>query len=142
MYAIWREEAYDLGVIYDESNLGETLKNLEKIGYSIHNLSIWSDVKEAERMSKKDHQIRSLFGKYSYEGVIERLQGVSRLAALLMIYDKEASSMGNSMGETIISLHRMGFVLCDVRIPNIGSVLREGSLEYAIVDPGMSLYVK
>lgn len=142
LHALWREEAYDLGVVTGRSRFADRLIMLKKIGIEIDYLSISFSISKADPASRSPRITNMARTTSSPEELMGVIPDEERLAVLLAMYDYEAKSMRNEIGKSLLELHGMGFVLCDIRIPNIGTVLRGGEPEYAIVDPGMSLYVK
>lgn len=141
LHAMWREEAYDLGVVTRKSRFADTLRTLQKIGIEIDYLSLMFDISKAELASRTPYVTRMASTTSSPEELLGIVGDEERLAALLAMYDYEAKSMKNAVGKTLVDLHKLGFILCDIRIPNIGMVLRGGEPEYAITDPSMALSV-
>lgn len=142
LHAMWREEAYDLGVVTKKSRFADRLRMLQKIGIDIDYLSLMYSIAKADLASRDANVIRMASVAASPEDLAEYVKEEDKLSVLLAMYDYQARSMNNMLGDSLIELHMLGFVLCDIRIPNVGTVLRGGVPEYAITDPSMSLSVK
>jgi hypothetical protein len=160
VYAIWREEAYDVGHVVSDDIVQGLLRTKEDVELAAFNSDLiefrtyadrFFDLRHAASWSTVD-SIHELAGQaidlvgINDDGEIEyvRVRNVPlKMAVLLQICRVFAAKLtrgavGSLVGKALGDLMHDGILLCDVHQDNVGYAQRGKKREIVITDPGYS----
>lgn len=148
--AIWREEAYNVGE-FDGANFFEnSIEDLYRVSNLLYN-----------QISVEDNYYKSFKAAESYalwaatnvtRGMTDDFKniiGPKKIAILMQYYELEAKELadagyGYEIGEALLKLKKDGILLLDVKLDNIGVVLRHDPKQYVpvIIDPSLAVFMR
>lgn len=128
MFVMWRESAHAIGYRFD----GAT--SLKFTGDSIYGLT------KDGKTPRKSAFLISLSEEISNMNQSESMSPVEFLASELNYYHSKISRLQKSeIRKSLLDLFVDGWILCDIREPNIGFVTRGSRRIQVIIDPGMAI---
>ena len=150
IFAIWREEAYDVGMFGGAEFFEDSIERIYNIGNSLyHQISLEKNYYKSFKAAASYDVWAAMNVKLDSPSDYKDVFGPKRLAILMQYYELEAKYLsqagyGYEIGETLLKLKKEGILLLDVKIDNVGVAKRHAQQEYVpvIVDPSLAIFTR
>lgn len=150
MFALWREEIYDMGAFDASDMIKLAIDKIGAVGGRIYTMLVFLEENQVVKLISESHQYRqwarsNAHFPYHLQRVIT-YQSAKKLALLLAMYEEYAFELTKlpdaaDVGFSLKQLFDEGIVLCDVRQENMGMAYRDKREVLVIADPSLALFV-